>query len=67
MKYEGTRHMREIVVNDNNRSPDVPSMCTWGIFIEVVTHDHYNVLNAPFSYPNMSLHSQWVITVICDL
>jgi hypothetical protein len=46
MEIEG-----EIEVNDNNCSLGVPSMCTWGIFIGVVAHDHYNVCNAPIHLP----------------
>jgi hypothetical protein len=40
----------------NNCRLGVPSMCTWGLFIGVVTHGHYNVGTASINLP-------WFVTV----
>jgi hypothetical protein len=54
---------------NNNCSSNVPSMCTWELFIRLVTHGHYNVRNSSvyLSYHILLLYSHGVITVIYDL
>jgi hypothetical protein len=52
----------------NNNCPQIIHQCTPdGLFINVVTYDHYNICTAPFNYPNLSLCNHEVIRVFCDV
>jgi hypothetical protein len=39
------------VMSGNDCPPGVPSMCTQGLFIGIVTHGYYNVRTAPIYLP----------------
>jgi hypothetical protein len=48
--YEGARNERD---NDKQQllSPAVPSICTCGLFIRIVTCGNYNICNIPIHLP----------------
>jgi hypothetical protein len=45
------RETRVMTINSNYCPLGVPSMCTWGLFIEIVTSGNYNVRNTPIHLP----------------
>jgi hypothetical protein len=63
-KSEGMKNRRGTAVNGNNCS-QVSLQCAPGsLFIRVVTGGYYNVCNTLFTYPNLSLYSHGIITVL---
>jgi hypothetical protein len=66
-KSEGTKNRRGTAVNGNNCSQVSLQCAPESLFIRVVTGGHYNVCNTLFTYPNLSLYSHRIITVLRDL